>query len=294
MTSSWKAPEEVLLHEALRTASRADVVIACVGLTAWLEGEEMPPHVPGFDGGDRTTLTLPESQVRLVSTLEATGKPVILLLQSGSAISLGPLAQHAAAVLEAWYGGEFGGLAIAKVLNGDVDPAGRLPITFYRSVNDLPPFTDYSMKGRTYRYFRSVPEFPFGYGLSYSRFGYSGAEVSSDHVDAGDSVTVTVHVKNAGRMQREEVVQLYLLTEGDPSAPLRSLRGFRRIHLEPGAEHAVCFGLSPRDLAFAQGDGTMRILPGSYRIWLGGGQPDTGAEGAWTAALITGEKTLPR
>jgi len=289
---SWKAPVQALRDEAVRTASQADTIVVFAGLSAWLEGEEMPLHIPGFDGGDRTDIALPKAQADLIAALQATGKPVIIVLQSGSAVSLGALGDKAAGVIEAWYPGEAGGQAIAEILSGAVNPSGRLPVTFYKSAADLPPFGDYSMAGRTYRYFPGAVEYPFGHGLSYTRYAYSGLRLAPS-VAAGKPLTITVRVRNSGEREGDEVAQLYLSTDR-PGAPIRSLKGFQRVHLKPGESRTISFRLTPRDLALADDQGVMRILPGSYRLWVGGGQPGTSAPGLAGKFTTTGSLALPR
>jgi beta-glucosidase len=280
LTFVWKTPDGALQREAVRTAQEADVIVAFVGLNAWLEGEEMDVKVPGFAGGDRTDIALPRPQAELVKALEATGKPVVVVLQSGSAVALGP-AKSANAILAAWYGGEQGGRAIADVLSGSYNPGGRLPVTFYTSVGDLPAFTDYAMKGRTYRYFSGTPEYPFGYGLSYTNFHYSAPKVSGSRTDR----IVSVRVTNSGSRRGDEVVQVYVTPPPGGGVPLRSLKSFARISLAPGETRNVSFHLTPRDLAFADSKGTMRTRKGDYNLWIGGGQPGTGSPGV--AARLT-------
>ena len=287
LTFVWQAPEGALQREALRTARSADVIVAFMGLSAWLEGEEMPVKVTGFEGGDRTDIALPKTQANLVAALRATGKPLILVLQSGSALALGP-ANSANAIVEDWYGGESGGRALADVLTGAYNPAGRLPVTFYQSSAQLPPFTDYSMKGRTYRYFGGKVEYPFGYGLSYSHFNYGTTAVSG----SGDQRSVSVRVTNSGPREGDEVVELYVTPPAGAGLPLRSLKGFERIHLAPGESRPVTFALTPRDLAFADTQGTMRTRRGVYRLWVGGGQPGTRAPGAAATLRMTSEVAL--
>ncbi|WP_395622925.1 glycoside hydrolase family 3 C-terminal domain-containing protein [Sphingomonas daechungensis] len=291
VTLAWQAPSQALLDQALAVAKPADVILAFVGLNAWLEGEEMPVAVPGFSGGDRTDIGLPATQRRMLQALQATGKPVVVVLQTGSAVSLGDDGQKTRAILNAWYGGEQGGKAIADVISGKYNPAGRLPVTFYTAGEKLPDFADYSMRGRTYRYFSGTPEYPFGYGLSFTRFGYSDAKVEAPAVAAGAKQRVTIKVRNDGKVAGDEVVQLYISPERR-DAPLRSLKGFERIHLAPGEERTVAFDLVPRDLAFADANGVMRIVPGTYKVWVGGGQPGTVAPGQATAFQVTGELTL--
>ncbi|MBV9930520.1 MAG: glycoside hydrolase family 3 C-terminal domain-containing protein [Alphaproteobacteria bacterium] len=294
ITFAWQAPAEALRSQAVAVAEQADVVVAFVGLTAWLEGEEMPVKVAGFEGGDRTDIRLPEVQRRLLAALEATGKPVVIVLQSGSAVALGTEGRRAAAVLEAWYGGEKGGEAVSAVLSGAVNPAGRLPVTFYAANDQLPPFADYAMASRTYRYFRGAPEYPFGHGLSYTRFAYSRLSVAKPRVRAGEGQEVRVTVRNAGGVAGDEVVQLYLETPSLSGMPRRSLKGFERVHLAKGETRTVSFLLAPRDLAFADAAGAMRVRAADYSVWVGGGQPRTGAPGSAASFRVTGEAVMPR
>ena len=219
-------------------------------------------------------------------------KPVIIVLQSGSAVPLGAEGTKARAIVQAWYGGEQGGRAIADVLAGAYNPAGRLPITIYRGNDQLPAFTDYSMKGRTYRYFAGSPEYPFGYGLSYSRFAYSNLKLGSSQLTAGAPQRVSVQVRNTGATAGDEVAQLYVSTPDRRDVPLRTLKGFDRIHLPPGEARTVEFQLDRRDLAFADKDGVMRIAPGTYSVWVGGGQPGTGAPGQNATFRMNGELAL--
>jgi len=249
--------------------------------------------VPGFGGGDRTDIRLPAAQRQLLAALQATGKPVVIVLQTGSAVPLGEEGQKARAIISAWYGGEQGGRAIADVLSGKYSPAGRLPVTVYAGTDQLPDFADYSMSGRTYRYFTGKPEYPFGYGLSYTRFDYSDLRIGSPLLAAGEEQKVTVHVHNRGSVAGDEVVQLYVSPERR-DAPLRSLKGFERIHLRPGEERTVEFVLSPRDVAFADTNGVMRIAPGEYKIWVGGGQQGTVASGATANFSVKDALSLER
>ena len=292
VTLTWKAPEQTLLDEALLRARSSDVIVAFVGLVPWLEGEEMPVHIPGFDGGDRTTLALPDTQAKLLKALSDTGKPLVIVLETGSAVALGPIGQRARAIVQAWYGGERGGQAIGEVLSGTVNPSGRLPVSFYASTSQLPPFADYSMQGRTYRYFSGKPEYPFGHGLSYTKFSYADLRIGSAKLPAGSTQDVTVSVRNTGPRTGAEVVQLYLTVPGSPGAPLRSLKGYERVDLASGETKTVHFNLSPRDMALAGEDGRMRIAPADYRLWIGGGQPDTGAPGLGGQFQMTGSQVL--
>jgi len=294
VTFDWKPPIKVLLEQAVRIARRSDVVVAFVGLSPHLEGEEMPLHIPGFDGGDRTSLRLPEVQQELLQALAATGKPLVVVLMNGSALAVNWAEQHAAAILDAWYPGEDGGAAIAETLAGSNNPGGRLPLTFYKSVSQLPPFTDYSMQDRTYRYFHGEPLYAFGYGLSYSSFAFSDLHLSSATVQAGQSLTVNVDVKNTSRVAGDEVAELYIEYARKPGAPLRDLKGFKRVHLAAGKTGRVSFTLDPRDLSMATTKGEIMVLPGSYTVFVGGSQPVSGAHGVSARFEITGEKKLRR
>jgi beta-glucosidase len=290
---TWIPPAGVLRHQAVLAAQQSDVVIACVGLSPQLEGEEMPIHLDGFSGGDRTSISLPAVQQDLLHALAATGKPLIVVLQNGSALAIGWTAQHAAAILEAWYPGEEGGDAIAQTLAGDNNPAGRLPLTFYASLDQLPPFADYSMRNRTYRYFTGRPLYPFGYGLSYTTFAYSNLKLPSA-VKAGDSVPVEADVQNTGDRAGDAVVEVYLTQPRAFQTPIRELAAFTRVHLDPGASAHVGLTLVPRSVAQVDEHGNRIILPGTYTVSLGGSQPgDT--PGIQTATfIITGRTELPK
>jgi beta-glucosidase len=255
-------------------AKKADALVVAVGLNSNLEGEQMKVDVEGFSGGDKTSLDLLADQRKLLEQAVATGKPVIVVLMNGSPIDLSWARDHVAAILEAWYPGQAGGLAIANVLAGKSNPAGRLPLTFYRNVADLPPFGDYSMKGRTYRYFEGTPVYPFGFGLSYTTFQYGPVRVEA-RGDAG-GVRVSTTLTNTGRVAGEEVAQLYLEPPRFDGAPRRALRGFQRVALRPGESRALDFALDPRDLSFVTRDGVRQVLAGDYRVTLGSGQPDSG------------------
>src|SRR5580658_10562640 len=202
----WIPPEAPLLAEAVDAVKSADLAIAFVGLNPNLEGEEMNVNIPGFSGGDRTDLNIPAQQEKLIEAAIATGRPVVVVLTSGSALAANYAAEHAAAVLEAWYGGEEIGTAIAETLAGANNPAGRLPVTFYRGVDQLPPFDDYSMQGRTYRYFKDEALFGFGFGLSYSRFEYSGLRAQR----TAKGAQIVVRIRNESARDGDEVAQLYI------------------------------------------------------------------------------------
>src|SRR6185369_4285728 len=248
----WSYPglSERLIEEAAKAARESEVSVLVLGISARLEGEEMPVHVEGFRGGDRTDLSLPKSQEALLKAVVAAGKPVVVVLLSGSALAVNWANDNAPAILEAWYPGGEGGAAVADVLFGDYNPAGRLPVTFYKSVDQLPAFTDYSMQGRTYRYFKGEPLYPFGYGLSYTNFAYSNLRIESKSVKAGEPVRVSVEVTNTGDREGDEVVQLYL-TDIAASAPvpIRTLVGFERVSLRPKEKRAVTFTITPRQMS---------------------------------------------
>jgi beta-glucosidase len=277
---------------AIAAAKNADVLVAVVGITSRLEGEEMPIDQPGFLGGDRTSLDLPKPEEDLVQAVAATGKPLVVVLMNGSALGVNWEKEHANAIVEAWYSGEEGGAAIAETLSGKNNPAGRLPVTFYKDVHQLPHFEDYSMKGRTYRYFGGEPLWPFGYGLSYTTFSYSNLTLPDAPIHAGDPLNASVTVTNTGKVAGDEVVQLYLKFPDVPGAPNRALRGFERVHLQPGESQKVHFELKDRDLSMVSDAGEPIIAEGKYSISIGGGQPNTGAPAAGTFQ-VTGSKMLP-
>lgn len=267
----WKPPVAPLRDEAIAAAKQADAVIAFVGLTPELEGEEMPIHVPGFAGGDRTDIALPAAQRELLEALGATGKPLVVVLMNGSAVAVNWAEQHAAAILEAWYPGEEGGAAIGETLAGRNNPAGRLPVTFYASIEQLPPFDDYSMQNRTYRYFEGKPLYGFGYGLSYTHFAYSGLKLRNGEVKAGEPVDAQVTLRNDGKVAGDEVAELYVKAPGAMGNP--ALKGMARVHLAAGESRTVSFTLTPRDLSTVDQQGKRSVRPGSYAVMIGGAQP---------------------
>ncbi len=241
----WRPPAEPLLAEALKAVKDSDVTVAFLGLNAQLEGEEMPISIPGFSGGDRTSLGLPQPQGKLLEAAIQTGKPVVVVLVSGSALAVDAAEEQAAAILQAWYGGEEAGTAIAQTLAGNNNPAGRLPVTFYRSAADLPAFEDYAMEGRTYRYFTGKPLYPFGYGLSYATFRYPDFHIERTAGDNGQ-IRVSARVENLSQRDGDEVVQVYVSREPPGlDDPIRQLRGFKRIHLAAGESRIVEFDLDP-------------------------------------------------
>jgi beta-glucosidase len=283
---TWQAPAAVLRDEAVHAARHSDVIIALVGLSPSLEGEEMPVKLDGFSGGDRTAIDLPAVQEDLLKALAETGKPLVVVLQNGSAVAVNWAQQHANAILEAWYPGEEGGTAIAETLAGDNNPAGRLPLTFYTSLGQLPSFEDYSMKDRTYRYFSGEPLYRFGYGLSYTNFAYSNLTVPPASVKAGDPVTIEGDVKNAGSSSGDEVVEVYLTQPKGFETPIRVLAGFKRVQLNAGRSMHVALTIDPRSLAQVDEKGERVILPGEYIVSFGGAQPDE------TAAVLTDKFTI--
>jgi beta-glucosidase len=289
----WARVNNAPSPEAIAAAKNADVVIAVVGITSQLEGEEMPVSEPGFLGGDRTSIDLPQPEEELVEAMASTGKPLAVVLMNGSALAVNWINEHADAILEAWYPGEEGGAAVAETLSGKNNPAGRLPVTFYTGVDQLPNFEDYGMASRTYRYFSGKPLFGFGYGLSYTKFSYSDLSVPAPAVAAGQPVGADVTVTNTGNVAGDEVVQLYLKFPSVKGAPLIALRGFERIHLEPGASQKIHFDLKARDLCMVTEDGNPIIAQGDYTISIGGGQPNTGAPGVTGHLHIEGQYALP-
>ena len=289
----WQPVNNAVSPGSVAAAKDADAIVAVVGITSQLEGEEMPVSEPGFLGGDRTSLDLPQFEEDLVEAVSATGKPLAVVLINGSALSVNWINDHANAILEAWYPGEEGGAAVAETLSGKNNPAGRLPVTFYKGVDQLPNFEDYGMTNRTYRYFKSKPLFPFGYGLSYTKFGYSDLNLSAKAVTAGQPVDAEVTVANTGKVAGDEVVQLYLKFPDVNGAPLVALRSFARIHLEAGATQKVHFHLTPRELGMVTESGEPIVAQGDYIISVGGGQPETGAPGVNKKLHVEGMYALP-
>jgi beta-glucosidase len=293
VTLKWQAPAQAQLDEAVARAKEADVVVAFVGLSPQLEGEEMPIKIAGFEGGDRTSLDLPAPQQKLLEAVSATGKPLIVVLQSGSAVALNWANEHAAAVMEAWYPGVEGGTAIARTLAGLNNPAGRLPVTFYASLDGLPAFTDYTIKGRTYRYFTGKPLWGFGYGLSYSNFKYGPVKLSAATLKAGDPISATVTVTNTGKAAGDEVVEAYLKTPQE-GGPIHSLVGFERVTLGPGASKDVTIKIDPRSLSSVDDKGNRAILAGKYTLTLGGAQPQETEAKSEAGFAVTGTAAVPK
>jgi beta-glucosidase len=269
----WAKPRAGLIEKALAAAKEADVVILSLGLSQRLEGEEMPIKLEGFSGGDRTNLNLPADQEQLLDAIAATGKPVIVVLNSGGALSINNAQEKAAAIILAGYGGQQGGNAVADVLFGDYNPAGRLPVTYYKSIDQIPAFEIYDMAGKTYRYFTKEPLYPFGYGLSYTSFSYSNLSLP-EKAPSGDKVKVKVTVTNSGKVEGEEVVELYLTDEkASTPRPVRQLEGFKRIMLKPGESKDVEFVLEPRQFSIINNKEKRVIEPGYFTISVGGKQP---------------------
>ncbi len=293
VTLKWEAPAQAQLDEAVARAKEAAVVVAFVGLSPQLEGEEMRIKIPGFDGGDRTSLDLPEPQQKLLEALAATGKPLIVVLQSGSAVALNWANQHVNAVLAAWYPGVEGGTAIARTLAGLNNPAGRLPVTFYAGLDGVPPFTDYSMKNRTYRYFTGKPLWGFGYGLSYTSFKYGPVKLSAETLKAGEPITATVTVTNTGKIDGDEVVEAYLKTP-QADGPIHSLVGFERVSIAPGTSKEVTLKIDPRSFSSVDDRGNRAILEGKYSLSVGGAQPEETSAKTEAAFTITGSMPLPK
>jgi beta-glucosidase len=276
----------------IREAAKCDVIVYVGGLSSTLEGEEMPVPYSGFDKGDRTSIDLPAVQTTTLKKLKATGKPVILVNLSGSAIALNWEDENLDAILQAWYPGQEGGTAIADVLFGDYNPAGRLPVTFYKSVNDLPDFSNYTMEGRTYRYFHGKPLYPFGYGLSYTTFAYSNLKVASS-INTSDKLNLSVEVQNTGNRDGEEVIQLYVKLEDIAvPVPLHSLEGFKRISLKAGEKKTVNFELQPRQFSVIDDENKRVVQPGKAMIYIGGQQPTLKNEGILEQEVVLTGKTF--
>lgn len=281
------------LQEAVRAAKDSDLVIAFAGITSQLEGEELQVRLPGFEGGDRTSLDLPAEEEELLHALKNTGKPLVIVLMNGSALAVNWAEKNANAILEAWYPGEEGGMAIAETLAGLNNPGGRLPVTFYQSVDQLPPFEDYSMKNRTYRYFTGEALYRFGFGLTYSRFKYSPVRLVAKNLDAGQPLELSVDVHNVSPRDGDEVVQLYLTFPPVPGAPQCALRGFQRLHLRARQARTVRFALNERDLSMVDEAGKHIVASGTYSVSVGGGQPGVTSAGVSATFRVRGEVKLP-
>ncbi|MEL7269361.1 MAG: glycoside hydrolase family 3 C-terminal domain-containing protein [Bacteroidota bacterium] len=269
----WESPKENLEQEALAIAQDADAVVLCMGISPLLEGEEMKVKVDGFSGGDRVHTKLPKTQSDLIRKIQALGKPTVLVLLNGSALSVNWEDENLTAIIEAWYPGQAGGTAIADVIFGDYNPAGRLPVTFYKDINDIPPFSDYDMKGKTYRYFKGDPLYEFGYGLSYANFTYRNVELP-ESVSTGDELTLTVEVENTSSLKGEEVIQVYVQNpNADDKNPHKTLAAFDRVAFEAGEKKSLVFKINKEQLSMVNEQGEKVIVPGTYEISVGGRQP---------------------
>ena len=275
------------IKEAVSMADRSDVVVLCLGLDASVEGEQNDQGTAILDaGGDKADLNLPESQRNLLNAVLATGKPTIVALLAGSAMSIGEAADKAAAIVQCWYPGSMGGLAFAEMIFGDYSPAGRLPVTFYKSTEELPPFADYSMENRTYKFMKGEALYPFGFGLSYTNFEYSNI-VCPQTVNNGGNLSVSVDVQNTGSVDSDEVVQVYIKDmEASVRVPKHSLCGFKRIHLKSGEKKTVTFKIDSIAMTVVDEAGKRCIENGEFTLYVGGLQPDKASE------RLSGKKPL--
>ncbi len=280
--------------EALAAAARADVIVFVGGLSQAIEGEEGQEEgvTDGKSQGDRTDIALPAVQENLLKELHALGKPIVLVLVGGSAIAAPWAEAHLPAIIETWYGGQAAGTALADVLFGDYNPGGRLPVTFYKSVNDLPPFEDYTMAGRTYRYFQGEPLYSFGYGLSYTSFAYDNLRFAGEIFTTSDTITISAEVRNTGSRAGDEVVQVYISDlEASAPVPVHRLQGFRRLHLKAGEMADVQFTLPAEALSFVDEAGRRVLEPGTFRVTIGGGQPGArGSSGISRTVTVSGDR----
>ncbi|UMB60981.1 glycoside hydrolase family 3 C-terminal domain-containing protein [Lutibacter sp. A80] len=271
----WEAPTDSLEQEAIEIAKKSDLIVLCMGLSPLLEGEEMKVKVDGFSGGDRLDVKLPKTQTDLMKKLNKLGKPMVLVLLNGSAVAINWENDNIPAIIEAWYPGQAGGTAIADVIFGDYNPAGRLPLTFYKDINDIPEFSEYDMKGKTYRYFKGEALYPFGYGLSYTNFKYSDLKIQKE-ISTNQNLKVSVDITNKGEFNGEEVVQLYATRlKDDGLNPTRLLLGFNRIHLNVGETKTVEFTVTPKQLAIVNKDYQQVVINEEISISVGGEQPET-------------------
>jgi beta-glucosidase len=288
------------MAKAVEVAEKAEVVVMIMGLSSAVEDEAVSTAVDGIvEGGDRTDIVLPQPQEELLRQIHALGKLIVLVLLNGSALAVNWANDNIPAIVEAWYPGQAGGDAVADVLFGDHNPGGRLPVTFYKSVGDLPPFEDYRMEGRTYRYFQGKPLYPFGYGLSYTAFAYSNLQLNAKSITADETLTISADVQNVGERAGDEVVQLYVSdVDASVPVPIRQLQGFERIHLAPGETKTVTFTLTPRQLALVDDEGRRAIEPGVFQVAVGGRQPspkdsiDKGTDVLITMFEVIGEATV--
>jgi beta-glucosidase len=290
----WVKPAELLEKEARAAAKNADVVIAAVGITSELEGEENSTvNLPGFKDGDRTSIDLPAQEEALLKAMKSERAPLVVVLMNGSALAVNWANAHADGIVEGWYDGEEGGTALAETLSGKNNPSGRLPVTFYKGIDELPPFEDYSMARRTYRYFSGETLYPFGYGLSYTTFRYRHLTLTHHELGKGEALGLDVDVTNTGDREGDEVIEVYLKFPPVDGAPRIALRGFSRVHLAPSASERVHFTLDSRDLSLVTRAGQRVVAPGTYTVSVGGGQPGTTAPTLEQRFRVTDETRLP-
>jgi beta-glucosidase len=291
----WTPPtaQAKLREDALEKARQADAVVMVMGISPTIEGEEMDVQLEGFRGGDRTDISLPNPQTDLIKAVHALGKPIVLVLMGGSALAVNWENENIPAILHSWYPGQEGGTAIADVLFGDYNPGGRLPVTFYKSVKDLPSFEDYKIEGRTYRYFKGEPLYPFGYGLSYTKFAYGNLKLKSE-IKAGDNQQLSVDVQNTGPLAGDEVAQLYITDlSASVTAPIRNLAGVERVYLKPGEKRTISFTLTPRQMTVVLDKGKRVIEPGEFAVSVGGKQPGfTGRADAQSTSVVSDKFTV--
>jgi len=265
-----------LIAEAVELTNRSDITVVVAGISPKLEGEEMPVKLDGFKGGDRTHLEIPKQMQVLVKSLYATGKPIVLVLTGGSALAVNWETEHIPAILQVWYPGQQGGHAVADILFGDYNPAGRLPVTFYKSVEDLPPFEDYNMEGRTYRYFNGDPLYPFGHGLSYSGFEYEKVDLDIYEVSENDVIKAFITLSNTGDFGGDEVVQVYIRdVESTVKQPIKSLKGFKRVFLKKGETKTIEITVKINDLSYYdEKQGDFVLEPGVFELQIGASSSD--------------------
>jgi beta-glucosidase len=270
LSFSFGKEKDVNYDDIVKRLKGVDLVVFCGGISSRLEGEEMPIELPGFKGGDRTDIELPSSQRHCIQALKDAGKKIIFVNCSGSCVGLEPESRNCDAILQAWYGGEKGGQAVADVLFGDYNPSGKLPITFYKSIKQIPDYENYSMKGRTYRYMTDAPLFPFGYGLSYTTFNITDAKINKSIITKNEHLNLTIPVTNTGKRNGVEILQVYVHKMGDANAAIKSLRAFRRVTLNAGSTEDVTFDLPSSTFeCFDEGSNTVRVTSGDYELYYG-------------------------
>lgn len=288
----WSVPGDVdpMIKEAVDMAKQSEVAVLVLGTPSGSELGNGDASIREDEGIDRSDITLSSQQQELLEKVYATGKPVVLLLTGGSTIAIPWATEHVPAIVETWFAGELGGRAVSDVLFGDYNPAGRLPMTCYKSLEQVPDFENYSMEGRTYRYFKGTPLYPFGFGLSYTSFAYSDLALSTKSIKPGEGVTVTAQVKNTGKVAGDEVVELYLTdVESSYPTPIRKLAGFQRINLKEGESKKVSLAITPSQMEFVDGKGNRVLEPGRFKITLGGSQGDQRSLSLGAARVLSGE-----